>query len=146
MDGINFEKIGEVSGAGTSSQLQRYEFMHTNPIKGNNYYRLKQVDFDGYFEYSNIAVVNFENGKMPTQDIQVSIYPNPTEDVLNIEISEFQEGLINFSIYNTLGQIVIREYQINPSELATINVQSIPNGTYLLRIQGVGKAMRFIKK
>jgi hypothetical protein len=49
MDGISFEKIGQVQGAGTTAEIQLHEFLHKKPVNGNNYYRLKQVDFDEKF-------------------------------------------------------------------------------------------------
>ncbi len=59
-DGINFESIGQVQGAGTTTEVQSYEFLHDNPVNGNNYYRLKQMDFDEVFEYSNIVLLNYQ--------------------------------------------------------------------------------------
>ena len=59
-DGNNFRVIDEVIGNGTTQEKQEYSYTHTTPVNGANYYRLKQVDFDGAFEYSDILVVEIE--------------------------------------------------------------------------------------
>jgi hypothetical protein len=144
-DGTRFRKVGEVLGTGTTLQYQLYDFLHVNPEKGNNYYRLKQVDFDRNFEYSPVITVNFET-EASSPSIQVNIYPNPTTDILNIESSNSLEQNTKYSIYNTLGQSVISNQLLNASGLVQINVQSLPSGTYFLRVDGMEEAVRFIKK
>jgi len=56
-DGINFEIVEIILGAGNSDILLEYSFVDKNPINGISYYRLKQTDFDGKFEYSDIISV-----------------------------------------------------------------------------------------
>ena len=56
-----FESIGETPGAGNSEAILNYQFIDRTPHTGINYYRLKQVDFDGSHEYSNVVYVNFED-------------------------------------------------------------------------------------
>ena len=53
--------IGQVAGRGTVASQQAYQFTDDNPVQGLNFYRLKQVDIDGNFTYSNIVSLNFEN-------------------------------------------------------------------------------------
>ena len=53
-NGLEFQKIGYVSGNGSSSQHHYYNFTDTHPLNGGNYYRLQQIDFDGTVTYSNI--------------------------------------------------------------------------------------------
>ncbi|MGB0431755.1 MAG: hypothetical protein ACPGLV_14875, partial [Bacteroidia bacterium] len=70
--GENWTPIGEIKGAGNSVDVLRYSFVDLNPVNGINYYRLKQVDFNGEFEYSNVLNVEF------TPAIHdFSVYPNP---------------------------------------------------------------------
>ena len=57
IDGIRFESIGEIKGAGNSNSVLHYSFSDTHPYPGINYYRLKQTDFDGAFKYSEIIPV-----------------------------------------------------------------------------------------
>ncbi|HEY1038492.1 MAG TPA: hypothetical protein VGF30_03760, partial [Bacteroidia bacterium] len=59
-DDLNFTDIARIDGAGNSNTLINYKYIDENPIQGNNYYRLKQVDFDGNFHYSPIELAYFE--------------------------------------------------------------------------------------
>jgi hypothetical protein len=58
-DETGFTEIGRVDGNGTSTQLHAYAFTDQDPVEGNNYYRLRQTDFNGMFEYSNSVAINF---------------------------------------------------------------------------------------
>ena len=71
-DGRNFVPIAKVKAKGNSNRLVNYELTDSLPLAGTNYYRLKQVDVDGKFTYSPIAVV-----KMNGQDATIYLYPNP---------------------------------------------------------------------
>jgi hypothetical protein len=84
-DGVSFYNIGEVVAQGESSVTAHYSFTHSNPnINGKNYYRLKQVDRDYKFAYSNTLTVRFRNAKAAF----VEIMPNPVRDFMNIEVHE----------------------------------------------------------
>ncbi|MFZ1454816.1 MAG: hypothetical protein WAT46_02155, partial [Saprospiraceae bacterium] len=71
-DGKTFSPIREIAGDGTSNETKHYEYVHTSPSIGINYYRIKQVDYDGKYSYSDIAPVRYEC------DSSINIYPNPT--------------------------------------------------------------------
>ena len=83
-NGCDFLKIGFVHGNGNSNEIKKYEFFDESPI-GNNrgviYYKLKQIDFDGKFGFSNIQYLVF-NGSM---DNKIVIWPNPSSGILNID-------------------------------------------------------------
>lgn len=74
-DGTHFQNIGKIDAAGFSTVLHSYLHIDNFPKPGNNYYRLKQVDVDGEFEYSEVKVVNFKKSVM-------SVFPNPVTDRL----------------------------------------------------------------
>ena len=99
--------------------------MDKHPVKGNNYYRLKQVDIDGSYKYSQIAVVTID-----TKGNQLVLYPNPAKNSISlsgIELSEIQE----IQIYNQLGQLV---KTVNTS-FNTINTSSLNQGIYNMVIK-----------
>ena len=82
VSGNEFFKIGEVAGSGTINEMKSYDFTHSNPVKGSNYYRLKQVDFDGQYEYSSVVYVihqGFEDS--------FTLLENPTSGILRFHIS-----------------------------------------------------------
>ncbi len=82
--GENWETIGEVYGNGTLNSFSSYEFADSEPLFGISYYRLKQIDFDGRFEFSHILSVNNEFPDHLDR-MQAQVYPNPT-NVQNINV------------------------------------------------------------
>ncbi len=77
VDGINFNKIGEVAGNGNTVDVIRYEFVDQMPVSGISYYQLKQVDFDGAFEHSDKISVEWINAGFVAGFVEVNLYPNP---------------------------------------------------------------------
>ncbi|MCP4460628.1 MAG: T9SS type A sorting domain-containing protein [Cytophagales bacterium] len=83
-DGIIYERIGTVDGNGTTKEVRIYNLKDTTPFLGVNYYRLKQVDYDGEFEYSNTIRVS---NNFIRAGLEVTVYPNPTtNENLNIQM------------------------------------------------------------
>ena len=78
VDGITFTKVGEVAGAGNSSELLRYEFTDKLPLDGVSYYQLKQVDYNGMYEYSDKISVEWTSGEATDSFVELHVYPNPT--------------------------------------------------------------------
>ena len=108
-DGRNFAILGQIKGKGTTQDLSDYTFLDEKPALGVNYYRLKQVDYDGAFEYSEIAVTQF-GGESTT----VTMYPNPIHDQLTLNLST-SSGINDqgtnavLTIKNLHGQLVRQE-------------------------------------
>ncbi|MEM6264079.1 MAG: DUF1501 domain-containing protein [Bacteroidota bacterium] len=106
-DGLIFESVGEVPGQGNSSTLEYYSFVDPKPIEGNSFYRIKQVDFDGRFSYSDIREVRLD------QDMGISLettfFPNPAPDMLYVkcESSGASEGELR--LVQTSGAEVYRK-------------------------------------
>lgn len=84
-DGLSWIKIGTVDGAGTSSTLTEYSFRDSGYTKGYNYYRLKQVDFNGAYDYSGIIAVN--SPSTPSKEIY------KMTDVLGRDVDATYQGL-----------------------------------------------------
>ncbi|MEQ1553008.1 MAG: T9SS type A sorting domain-containing protein [Ferruginibacter sp.] len=122
IDGLTFKKIGNIKSNGKSTTNLTYNFTHASPFSGNNYYRLKMVDIDGKFEYSNIVFL-----KLQSSNSLISIYPNPTSNIINIER------------YNTIAQLQLYDVsgrKINEWKTAqpTIDVSNFVSGNYILKI------------
>jgi len=75
LDGQVYENIGRVNGVGDTEELQQYQFVDRSPKAGANYYRLRQVDYDGQFDYSRIVIAQFgdQGGK------EILAFPNPMQ-------------------------------------------------------------------
>ncbi len=103
LDGINFVTLGTVNGGGTKNTLTEYSFIDTKPNRGVNYYRLRQIDFDGKYAYSKIQAVKFDGDKFGT----LAIYPNPVNDnLLTIEMPFDKNERVLVTITDMLGKVL----------------------------------------
>jgi len=134
VDGENWQVIGWVDGAGTTLIPQEYELLDEAPVAGNTYYRLRQVDFDGAFEYSPIEIVRLDavvNGSM-------LVYPNPFTDQLNIRLpappTSGAGATLTLRLYNMAG-VVQRVWEVPSAQQWDVELQGIPAGTYLLDVE-----------
>ena len=128
-NGIQWTEVVQIEGAGNSSQTLTYNTIDKNPYSGLSYYRLKQTDYDGQFEYSNIRSVKIEK---PLSS-KIEIYPNPTNNKITIigNASELEQ----INIFNALGQdmsdfITITETQ---EEKFVIDLSNLTNGMYYIK-------------
>ncbi len=131
-DAQTFEEIGRLAGAGNSNQSITYSFNDNNPPLRKTYYRLKQIDFDENFSYSNIIFVECNNIKLP----QFSVYPNPFKSEINIEMSNISSEKIIIEIYNLEGKI-LRTYthqNIDTKFTKTIDLRELAPAMYAVRL------------
>jgi hypothetical protein len=130
IDGINFEKIGELKGAGTSSSRNDYQFADNNPIKGISYYRLSQTDYNGEMEVFEPQSIEIED----KNNISF-VFPNPTSDSkINVNVFETDQN-VTLNIYNFMGQL---EYSTivdakNGNIISEIDLPTIGN-TFILEV------------
>lgn len=144
-DGLEFIQIGKVEGAETTVEQQYYNFVDESPFVGKNYYRLRQEDFDGAFEYTNVVVVVFDKNNINFTNnatVQIALFPNPTMTILNIKTEQLK--IENIRIVNVLGQVVLEQQNLNTDNLHQINVETLPSGTYHLQINR-GESITFVK-
>jgi hypothetical protein len=135
IDAVNFEKIGSVRAAGTSSETNYYGFNDYNVQNGANYYRLKLVNTDGTTEYSEILVI--EN---KISEDEFSFYPNPSTGIVNYSFSSLRNEDIRIEVLDMLGRVVKTE-NISVSagkNTETLNISELNQGTYNLKITHSG--------
>lgn len=125
VDGVDFEIIGTTAGAGNSLTQTDYSFTDLHPLQGTTYYRLKQTDFDGQYEYFNTVSVTFYN------EAELQIYPNPATTELTIDFGGLTAES-SIQILNIYGQVVksLSVWQA----VQTIDVSDLVPGNYLLTI------------
>jgi len=136
-NGSDWTKIGYVQGNGTSSELMQYTFLDAAPTEGTNYYRLKQNDFDGKFDYSKTVTLNYRNEKS-----EFIFYPNPAHNVLTYEGSA---GTL--TIYDVHGRQIMQ--QTTNSEKTNFDISQLEVGVYIIEMTNNSNeksTKRFIKK
>jgi len=128
-DGFDFKEIGRMNGAGTTFILEEYSFVHSELESGRHYYRLKQVDINGRFTYSEIAAVNIFNNNLQ----EFVVYPNPASDHLMIQSNQTIANKTQLQILNQQGQLMKAVETSNESELIEIDLAKLPNGIYYIQ-------------
>ena len=147
IDGGSFTYLGELPAAGNSSQLLTYNFSDLNPVVGNNYYRLKIIDTDGKFSYSNI--INIPLSEVLTNNF-VSVFPNPTGGILNVGIQSTAAFDTKVVVYDVIGTKMFEQSKGLIKGLNTIQFDftSFAKGAYILHFtDNTGKThtTKFVK-
>jgi hypothetical protein len=103
VDGFNFDVLTTVPGAGNSSVQHSYSTVDNNPAKGVSYYRLKQTDYDGHFEYFDAVAVDNENAGYT--GFSFNIFPNPNEGTsIHMSINAAKKEEILVVVYDISGR------------------------------------------
>lgn len=128
---VNFSPIGiTVQGAGNTTQIQNYIEFDDDPYRGINYYRLKQVDFDGTVNYSDIRSVVFDDLTF------VNLFPNPANDEIQMTVMVDKDDDLYVEILDATGRAVIQsEYFIFEGvSTVKVDISSLATGMYTFRI------------
>lgn len=133
-DGFHFEEVFQMkaAGNGTSNDINNYVGVHENPNNGINYYRLKQTDYDGVFEYFDIKVVDFSNFN------NITIFPNPVKTNLAIQFSSnHNNSEYIVKIYDNRGKLIYNKNSIANKGIneTQIKTKDFSNGLYILLIE-----------
>ena len=145
--GNDWQRIGRVKGHGTSMEAHSYRFRDANvQPRQTYYYRLKQVDFDGSYEYSEIKAVSTEGDR----NSGLSLYPNPTADRLYLQLDGSQSRNMDVTIYSAQGQVVYQESVTvrQGDSQQSFAVQQLEPGQYIMQIKSADQVrqQRFIKQ
>jgi hypothetical protein len=122
-----------------------------NPLMGTSYYRLKQTDYDGSFEYSELQAVNV------LRTLNFSVKPNPATDRLQITFGEIAGGSVfvmtpdykaSIRIYNTAGKLVYKKKFDGNFYKFNIDVSNFDEGMYLVNLETAGQVYKtkFVKE
>lgn len=128
-NGMEWAAIDSLNGAGNSSTILSYYYMDDHPFEGVNFYRLRQVDFDNSYSYSNIRIVNFEGIEI------VQLFPNPTDGKFNVVVQSSLTGFIFMTIHDALGKIV-KSQKIHVTQGLNVipNELEAANGKYFIKV------------
>lgn len=132
IDGVQFEALGRVIGAGTSTVVNHYALTDENPFEGVSYYRLKQVDFDGTVTYSNTLSVEFGDASK-----NFVIYPNPGKQGDQLSIAGDITPNTKIELVDQTGRVVLNQQIYRSEDRVLLNLSSVQAGLYSIRlIQG----------
>jgi Secretion system C-terminal sorting domain len=147
LDANNFTTIGRVQAAGNSISLKDYSFDEHNPYQGVTYYRLKQIDYNGQYEYSGIIAID-RNSPLITMS---KVRPNPTNNDANVDFYTHTKSNIRMQLFDFSGrqiseQSITAEAGMNS---LTVPTKDLPAGLYTVRIisdlNGWSEAVKVIK-
>lgn len=132
-DGVNYEFVAQVDGAGNSTSVINYSSIDHSPFSGISYYRLKQTDYNGVFTYSNLVAVEY-NGNT---NFDFNVYPNPsTGETFNMSISNsFNEEVLvvvrDITGKENYSKVVITK-EDNETVFAFDMENKLPAGIYVI--------------
>lgn len=130
-DGKTFSQVGRVAGNGTTSNLVSYTFLDNSPLSGTNYYRLKQIDYNGAYSFSKVVSLNHFTP-------EVAVYPNPNNGACTIKILTPAEAY-SLEITDIQGKAI---YNAAGNEIPErIEVSNLTPGFYLVRINLDGQTV-----
>ncbi len=136
----SWSKIGFVKGSGNSNSPKSYSFEDTSIVSGSVEYRLKQIDNDGSYKYSNVVTVNL----VLTKYTLYQNYPNPFNPTATIKYDLPKQSKVELKVYNIMGQevatLVSKEqqagsYSVQFNTQQTTNNKQLSSGVYIYRLQ-----------
>ena len=132
-DGRQFTKIGTVAGSGTTNLKKSYEMIDRFPSLGINYYRLKQIDYDGTFSYSNIAAVRLKDGEKS----DFSIYPNPFYQNITLQFSSSEDNYSEgqqrtIEVYDQYGRLAFSRETLTADTNVDLDLSLLSSGVYFI--------------
>lgn len=144
-DTKEWTNIGRVEGNGNSSRLIKYEFIDNQPMVVN-YYRLKQIDFDGKYEFSDVKYIDFKNTVL--DGLSCVVFPNPTNGLFTVEINKKSKiHSIKIDILDLQGAVLKQiNLEAGGSQYFTtpIDISSFENGIYIVKVTS-GEDVQTIK-
>jgi len=132
-NGEDFLKIGSALGNGTTNIEMNYSYLHQSPKTGINYYRLRQVDYDGQFEYSPTILHYYQIGENANL---VQVYPNPVAGVLHLETSKVDQLQLQLILMDMTGKVILKKKIVGSYNTSSMDLSKLHRGQYFLKIVG----------
>jgi len=137
-NGGEFTSVGYIAGHGTTTETQNYTFVDRTVQTGSYSYRLKQVDFDGSFAYSNVVETEVV---APAEFVLDQNYPNPFNPSTMISFRLAVDSKVSMTVFNVLGQEVaslLNGNLVAGSHQVNFDASSLNTGVYMYRIEAAG--------
>jgi len=145
-DAMEFFPLGTVAAAGHSLGNINYRFVDEAPLSGNNNYRLKKVDNDGSFTYTEIRVAHYRDPRNT-----LTLHPNPANDLINLSVEVFDLSEHSVNIIDASGRrLWQRQFSLAPGKAKLdLVISDLDAGTYLVQVVCAGGLIvgvaRFVK-
>jgi hypothetical protein len=140
---LQWSKASFVSGSGTSNFPKYYSFTDNNLRPGRYAYRIKQIDQDGTFKYSESVEV--EVGLVPKMLTLSQNYPNPFNPMTTIEFTLAEDSKVSLKVFDILGRevatLMIGELKAGVLHQQTFDVSKLSSGMYIYRLQTGNKSL-----
>ncbi|MEL7247553.1 MAG: T9SS type A sorting domain-containing protein [Bacteroidota bacterium] len=114
-------------GSGTSNQTQTYSYLHDAPKAGINYYRLRQIDYDSSYDYSDIIAINYEATGAKGE---LLVFPNPATNTLNYRVPDLTT-VQSVQLLDLFG----KQVKSVPITNGQLSLADVPSGSYMLRVE-----------
>ena len=131
LDGQTFSAIGEIGASTAPGNIHSYTFTDTKPFASINYYRLKQIDKNGSYSYSNTITISFDEyigGWV--------VYPNPTSEFVNL-FSNSNYSKLQVSVYDAIGKLVYTQNKqaVVKGEIIKVPLSGFAKGVYSIKVE-----------
>jgi hypothetical protein len=145
-----FEPVAYVEGAGTTTERQAYSYVVRDLDPGLQVFRLKQLDLDGSFEFTETVEATLT---MPDEFVLEPAYPNPFNPSTTVRFAVAQEQAVRVVLYDATGKSVRSLYEgtVGSNDMQTVNISGtgLATGVYMLRVEGdrfvTGQEIVFLK-
>jgi hypothetical protein len=136
-DGKHYQMLASISNI----EEREYFYSDGSPLPGNNYYRLKMVDHDGSYSYSEARLVQFTSVEEPI------IFPVPAAHTLSVDLPKGWTGKnVQAELFNHSGQVVMNWSWAASAQHNTLDLLPIPTGTYLIRVRNFTDGYSFARQ
>ena len=142
LDGISFTTLGVIASKGNSSTNVTYRYNHDYPVNGVNYYRLKQIDFDGKISYSKVIPLKFS-----IPDTEPFLYPNPAKNSININLGASVRHA-DILLYSSDMRLLSKQNLNIVGLTSNIDISQLLPGVYFIQVNKNEKKalLRFVKE
>jgi len=139
--------IAQIPGSGNSNQITNYSYIDEIAANATTYYRLKQTDFDGAYEYFAPTSINCNND---SENMIIAVYPNPFKEIINIEISNFGFPQAQVRIVDVVGKTIYNESLTtspNYSISTSYDLKTMAAGVYFIEVSArdIKKNFKIVK-
>jgi hypothetical protein len=126
----SWDVIGEIESPGSPGSQNIYNFVDSDPGSGTIYYRVREIDPDGFYKFSSVRSLKIEETISDNK-----IFPNPARSMVQVKHVKVPDNQSKLFIYNVNGQ-TIKTIKLSPgSTFETLDISGLQNGMYLIQVR-----------